>query len=288
MTLTIKDLHPNLASEIEGFDPTAFDQATLDELRAAFDDRAVLVFRDIDLEGGDQSRIVELLYDRTLTADDPNVGYRDVEFGCVSNRLPDGGAPYGRLLFHADMMWSTIPEQIPSLYAVEVEQPPVPTVFLSTTHAWDTLPDDLKARVDGLHARHESGRQGRGDEECADELLQPHWDKLRDTVTLVANPHPRTGKIMLYVCEQQTREIVELPEDESNALLDRLYEHLYQPDQYYSHQWQARDFVIWDNQSTQHGRPFVVANGPARTLRKVHAPRAQLLQVGSIEYDRVG
>jgi taurine dioxygenase len=288
MTVTTKDLHPNLATEISGFDPIAFDQATLDELRRLRDDRSVLVIRGIDLEPGDQSRIVELIYDRSLTVDDPDVGYRDAKFQSVSNRLPDGGAPYGRLLFHSDMMWSTIADQVPSLYAVEVEQPSVPTLFASTTHAWDTLPDDVKARVAGLHARHESGRQGRGDEEYADELLQPHWDKLRDTVTLVANPHPRTGKIMLSVCEQQTREIVELPEAESNALLDRLFAHLYQPDQCYSHQWQAGDFVIWDNQGAQHGRPFVVANGPARTLRKVHAPRPLLLEVGSIGYDRVG
>jgi taurine dioxygenase len=120
----------------------------------------VLVFRDIDLDGGDQSRIVELLYDREARADDPDIGYRDATFQCVSNKLPDGGAPYGRLLFHADMMWSTIPEQIPSLYALEVEQPSVPTLFVSTTHAWDTLPDDLKERVAGLHARHESGQAG--------------------------------------------------------------------------------------------------------------------------------
>jgi taurine dioxygenase len=284
--LTFRELHPSLASEVIGFDPTSFGQETLDQLRAALDERAVLVVRDLDLAAGDQSRIVELLYDRRATVDDPGIGYYDVAFQSVSNRLADGGAPYGRLMFHSDMMWSTIPDQVPSLYAVEAEQPPVPTLFASTTHAWDTLPEELAERVAGLHARHESGRQGRGHEEFADELLQPQWDKLRDTVTLVANPHPRTGRIMLSVCEQQTREILELPEPESDALLDLLFEHLYREDEMYAHQWRERDFVIWDNQAAQHGRPFVVAHGPARTLRKVHAPRRELMQVGSIAYER--
>jgi taurine dioxygenase len=67
-------------------------------------------------------------------------------------------------------------------------------------------------------------------------------------------------------------------------LLDRLHEHLYQPEQMYN----AAGARLRDlgQPGHQHGRPFVVAQGPARTLRKVHAPRAELLQVGSIAYDR--
>lgn len=43
----------------------------------------------------------------------------------VSNKRADGGAPYGRLLFHSDTMWSDDPIEVLSLYAIEVEQPAV-------------------------------------------------------------------------------------------------------------------------------------------------------------------
>jgi len=89
---------------------------------------------------------------------------------------------------------------------------------------------------------------------------------------------------MLYVCELQTREIVELPRAESDALLDALYEHLYQPAHVYEHQWRKHDLVLWDNQGAQHGRPHVRDSGPARTLRKIHAPSRIMRQFGRPTY----
>ena len=97
-----------------------------------------------------QHRIVERLFaSGDVGASEEAANER---FSYVSNTEPDGGSPYGRLLFHSDMMWSDLANQVPSLFAVEAEQPSTPTVFASTTLAWDTLPDDLRARVEGLHA----------------------------------------------------------------------------------------------------------------------------------------
>jgi taurine dioxygenase len=279
--LKVRNLNPALGAEIEGFDLNAeIDEETWRFLGRAFDDRAVLVFRGIDLEPEMQHHIVEQLY----VAGDPNAVKEAAsqKFSYVSNTEPDGGSPYGRLLFHSDMMWSDLAQQVPSLYAVQAEQPATPTTFVSTTHAWDTLPDDVRARVQGLHARHESGPQGRGNSQHEDELIQPQWDRLRDTITPVALEHPRTGQTMLYVCEQQTREIVELPKSESDALLDELFTHLYNPEHMIEHVWHTGDLVVWDNQAAQHGRPYVKGDGPARTLRKIHSPSDLAERIGAI------
>ena len=93
--------------------------------------------------------------------------------------------------------------------------------------------------------------------------------------------HPRTGQTMLYVCEQQTREIVELPERESDELLDALFAHLYDPEHLVEHHWRTGDLVVWDNQAAQHARPYVVGDGPARTLRKIHAPSDLRERIGA-------
>jgi taurine dioxygenase len=271
----IRNLSPTVGAEIIGFDPQAeIDQDMWNRLSRTFDERVMLVFRDIDLSVPRQHEIVEILQaGGDMSAPQ---GIDADRFSYVSNKEENGGAPYGRLMYHSDMMWSDIANQTPSLYAVEAQQPSTPTTFTNIIHAWKALPEDLKERLKGLSARHESGQQGRGNTAYEDQLIQPQWSKLRETVKPIAMPHPRTGEIMLYVCEQQTREIVGLPKKESDALLDQLFEHMYRPEWVISHQWRTGDLVIWDNMAAQHGRPYVEGGGPARTLRKIHAPNKVL------------
>jgi len=281
--LEIRKLSPAIGAEVIGFDPHApIEQHDWKLLCQAFDERVVLAFRDIDLSIARQHEIVEILHTSGDVA--AIAGINTEHFSYVSNKEEDGGAPYGRLLYHSDMMWSDIANQTPSLFAVEAQQPATPTIFTNVVHAWKTLPSELKERVKKLSARHESGQQGRGNTDYEDQLIQPQWGRLRDTVKPIAMPHPRTGETMLYVCEQQTREIVGLPKRESDALLDQLFEHMYQPGLSIAHQWRTGDLVVWDNMAAQHGRPFVEGGGPARTLRKIHAPytaiRAYISQMG--------
>jgi taurine dioxygenase len=267
----IRDITPTVGAEIEGFDPQGqTDQDTWFLLAKTLSDRGVLVFRDVQLDVRTQHNVAEILFANgdvkkaTLDAYD--------RFSYVSNKEPDGGSPYGRLLFHTDMMWSDLADQIPTLYGVEVGQPSTPTIFTSTTYAWKTLPDDLRKRVEGLKVFHQNGPQGRGNHKYEAELIQPIWGQLHDTVTPIAHKHPRTGETMLYVGEQHTRYVVGLPKAESDALLDALYEHLYQPAHLMEHHWRTGDLVIWDNMIAQHARPNVMGDGPPRTLRKIHAP----------------
>jgi taurine dioxygenase len=249
--------------EVVGFDPELeLDDADRAMLRAAFDEHGLLRFREIDLGHDRQRALVTLLHgaaDAHKTADLN-----------VSNREDKADAPYGRLLFHSDSMWSEAPTLISSLYATELEPPVVPTQYASAMCAWDTLPDDLRSRVGALHALHVTGQQPRGDHQ--DELLEPHRDFEWSTTTPIALPHPRTGRTVLYVSEMMTREIVGLPADESDALLEELFAHLYAPANTTEHEWRVGDLVVWDNIVIQHARANVQIDGPARTLRKVSVP----------------
>lgn len=273
--LEIRKLSPTVGAEVRGID---FKRAiTTDEWRQmckAFDVMGVLIFRDVDVDVAAQHRMIETLH---FGGDMSKLdGINHDGFGYVSNKEDSGGAPYGRLLYHVDMHWSEIPFQTPSLYGHEVEPGAAPTTFVNTVHSWATLSDKLKQRVGGLSARHESGRQGRGNSGYEEELIQPDWTAPHETITPIAMTHPRTRQTMLYVCEQQTREIVGLPKAESDALLDALFTHIYRPEQIIEHHWRTRDLVIWDNMSIQHSRHYVEGGGPARTLRKIHAPFNEL------------
>ena len=57
--LKLRPLPPAFGVEVEGFEPSSpLDQEVLAKLRAAFDERSVLVFRNLDIEEDMQRSIV--------------------------------------------------------------------------------------------------------------------------------------------------------------------------------------------------------------------------------------
>jgi alpha-ketoglutarate-dependent taurine dioxygenase len=270
--LEVRDLHPAVGAEISGLEPKIpLDDATLAQLREVFDERSVLVFHDLDIDEDFQRYLVFALIGQEPPAQAPEHQGRSGPM-LVSNKADGGAAPYGRLLFHCDTMWAESPQPIISLYGVQVVDSSAPTQFVSMGAAWDALPDDLRTRVADLRASHgqlEGGYPNRGG---GDDVQDTHFDQSRSTVTPVARLHPRTGRPMLYVSQQCTIEILDLPEDEMEELLAELFEHLYAPERVLEHHWRQGDLVIWDNVAVQHGRGPVDLNGAERTLRKVFGP----------------
>ena len=232
--LEIRDLTPAYGAEVSGLDPsTELDDEDIALLRKTFDERSLLLFRDLDIDAEYQAYLVKLM----IGHDGPTGDGKDVDAADafnVSNREDDGGAPYGKLLFHSDMMWAENPVHVLSLYGLELEPPVAPTVFTSSAQAWKTLPAELRSRVEGKHAVHATGQRERG-KEPGGELLQPIRENQQSTTKPVGNAHPRTGDTLLYVCQMMTDNIVELPADESEELLEELFAHLYDKKITYSH-----------------------------------------------------
>ncbi len=271
----IEEIRPEFGSEVRGLDlHKRLHEDDRHLLREAFDTRGALLFRDLDITSDDQMALAGILVGGDVPPDRTGLDrFAHLYPTNVSNRDENGNAPYGSLLFHSDMMWGENPMELLSLYGIDVEQPSVPTIFCSTADAWARLPDDLRARVEGLSAVHVTGQQQRG--ENTEELLNPIRTDMRSTTKSVGLKHPRTGRTILYVSQMMTSEIVGLPSDESEELLQTLFSYLYDPAHSWQHDWRTGDLVLWDNLAVQHGRPTVSLEGPARTLRKVIAPVPQ-------------
>jgi taurine dioxygenase len=271
--LQIIDFDGPFGAEVRGVTGLdVLDTASEEQLRRAFDERQLLVFRDLDPDPALQARLTEIVI-RIDTSQDED-GIRDVEEQAgswVSNRVPGAAGPFGRLHFHSDAMWSSVAIEGLSLYAVEAEPPAVPTLFASTTHAWDTLPAELREQVDGHEAVHIAGQARRADDEDGDVLVAVPKER-RSVTTPIAHRHPRTGRTMLYISEQVTHDVVGLSPEQSEDLLKPLFAHLYDPTNLVSHEWRTGDLALWDNIALQHGRPNVDLDGPARTLRKCVRP----------------
>jgi taurine dioxygenase len=104
------------------------------------------------------------------------------------------------------------------------------------------------------------------------DVLITTFDNLPTRATPIKYPHPRTGAPILYVSQQMTCAVEGLAPNDSEALLEKLFAHLYRVESIYEHDWRHHDLVAWDNVSVQHARPNVTVEGPVRTLRKVFAP----------------
>jgi alpha-ketoglutarate-dependent taurine dioxygenase len=271
--LETAELTPAFGAEVIGFDPQRpFDDDTRELLQRRFDDRGLLLFRDLELSHAEQVRLCKMLI-RKEELEDGLAGPEIEDNFYISNKRPDSAVPFGRLQFHSDTMWADQPFEVLSLYAIDVEEPVVPTTFVSAAHAWRTLPADLRARVESLDVLQTAGEVRRGD--LADVVVTT-VERPPTTITRIAYRHPRTGQTILYICEQMTKEVVSLSPSASECLLEELFAHLYDRANQWNHSWRNGDLIVWDNIAIQHARQNVRTDGPARTLRKVATPIPRL------------
>jgi alpha-ketoglutarate-dependent taurine dioxygenase len=83
----------------------------------------------------------------------------------------------------------------------------------------------------------------------------------------VVMAHPTTGTPLLFVDEVATGEILGLPEEESDRLLDDIRALLYTDGNITTHHWEVGDLIVWGNIAVQHNRPKLTGRAP-RTLRR--------------------
>jgi len=124
--------------------------------------------------------------------------------------------------------------------------------------------------------------------ELEEDLLQPIREHEQSVTTSVGHTHPRTGRTILYVSQMNTREIVELSHDESEELLEALFNHLYDHAHVFEHEWRKGDLAAWDNLAIQHARSTVQKEGPVRTLRKVISPIPSMVGIETPKFSKVG
>jgi taurine dioxygenase len=178
--------------------------------------------------------------------------------------------------WHTDQSYRRPPPDI-SLFLAVI---PVPkgqgqTLFADGTAAYEALPPNLKARVEGLEDLHASSRGRRTrDAVLAGEApiaLQPHERPQRQPVVRV---HPVTGRKALYLCEYGQMDWVDGPlvgmqpgpRGDGAALLAELMAHMTQPQFVYIHEWTRGDLLVWDNRCLVHAATWFDAEKETRLM----------------------
>jgi taurine dioxygenase len=84
----------------------------------------------------------------------------------------------------------------------------------------------------------------------------------------VVRTHPATGRKALYVNRLMTHHIEGLPEEESERLLQVMFNVIERPEFIYEHRWRVGDVLLWDNRCTLHARRDFNPN-ESRWMRRV-------------------
>jgi taurine dioxygenase len=253
MQLEITPLTDVIAAEIGGVDLTRpLDDETVTAVRQAWLEHLVVVFRGRPLGQDDQERFCHAFgeFERVKSGRSMNEGNPHVMF--VSNVTNEGFKTTledGEMWFHSDQCYYEEPVSATTLYAEEVPSSGGNTRFANCYAAYETLPDDIKARIEG--------RKALNAYDYGDQMLMKDGPRPGDApqfVHPVVRTHPETGRKALYVNRLMTEHIVDMDQDESDELLDTIYRHIEQPRFIYEHVWRPGDLLMWDNRCTLHAR----------------------------------
>jgi alpha-ketoglutarate-dependent 2,4-dichlorophenoxyacetate dioxygenase len=282
--LQLKPLRGEFAAEASGIDlskPLQKEEAQA--IERAMDHYAVLVWRDQPLSEAQQIAFAKNFGPLDLglkkARKNPDRHAND-EIIDISNVSPEGGV-YDRghakiisnlanQLWHSDSSFQKPAAKYSMLSAVVVPEKGGQTEFADLRAAYDALPRELKAEVEGLAAEHYAWhtRLWLGDTvsvEQAKTFPPVEWPLVRT--------HPGSGRKALFVVIHCTR-IPGMTLAEGRVLLADLLEHATQREFIYRHAWRAGDLVMWDNRCTLHrGRRFDLS--ARRELRRVTTEEVQ-------------
>jgi alpha-ketoglutarate-dependent 2,4-dichlorophenoxyacetate dioxygenase len=280
MALTFRKLHSHFAAEVSPVDlRRVHDPETLAAIRGGMDEYAVLVFREQPFTDGEQldfaQRLDGVLHTKLGISALQKNRLGNEALGDISNLDENGEIMksdnrrrmygLGNRLWHTDASFQDPAGRYSMLSAKVVPPVDADTEYADMRAAYDALPDEEKARLEGLRVHHSIAysRQTLGFE-----FSESEQDALKGAIHPLVRTIPRSKRRSLYVASHASR-IIDWPVPEGRLLLRDLIEHATRPEFVYRHQWHVGDLVIWDNRATMHrARAFDDAKH-RRELRRV-------------------
>jgi taurine dioxygenase len=264
VTISIRPLSPVIGAELVGFDPRNFTDRERDALQRAWYDHLVLLIRADPVLSDDEfvafmSRLGQIENARKLS---PLATRQEVMIisNIRENGQPVGALPDGELSFHFDRVHQKKPTRATALHALEIPTEGGDTCFANMYKAYETLPDEIKKKIDGCQALN---TYAYGATSTDKKKLD---DDAQAAVHPVVRTIPETGRKSLFVSRLMTDSIIGLPEEESRHLLKTICDHAERKEFVYQHRWTVGDILMWDNRCSTHAR--MDFDGSQRRLMK--------------------
>jgi len=261
MAITVRPLDAPLGAVVEGLDAaapvSAEDKAALLD---AWRRHLVLVLHGQRVSEPDLLRFSRLFgdldppgpnpYGQPFLKDFPEI---NVISNVVENGRPIGNLGAGEAVWHADMSYIDVPPKAGILHALAIPPSGGDTWFADMYRAYDALPADLKAAIEGKRCVHDASHNSAG-------MLRKGYAPVTDVRETPGARHPlvrtnpATGRRCLFLGRRPNAWVVGLEVAESDRLLDALWAHAGRPEFAMIHKWSLGDLLIWDNLSVLHRR----------------------------------
>jgi taurine dioxygenase len=248
-----------LAADVEGLDlAQPLSAETVVALRQAWMDHLVLRFRGQRLSDEQLAAFSARFGDLDRAPIDVHKpddvrSFISIISNVIENGRPIGGLGDGESKWHTDMSYNDLPPTASLLYALEVPPSGGDTGFSNMYQAYETLPAELRRRIDGLTCKHDAAHNSVGD-------LRYGFENVTDpretpgAVHPLVRLHPETGRKALFLGRRLFAYVPGLSLEDSEALLDALWEHATQPRFSWYQQWRVGDLLMWDNRCVMHRR----------------------------------
>ena len=255
-----------LGAEITGVDLSAdLDADTVSFIREAFLEHLVIFFRGQSLTPQRQLAFAQRLGEPMaypqlkglpgcpLITPVVKLEHETVNFGGV---------------WHSDTTYLERPPMASMLYAVEIPPHGGDTLFANQYLAYETLSEGLRRTLQALTGVNTSRKAAAS--RTREDRLKEAGAELK--VLVAEHPavrtHPETGRPALYVNVGHTERFKGWTEEESQPLLEYLFEHQVRPELTCRFRWEKGSVALWDNRCTQHN-PVNDYHGFRRVMHRV-------------------
>lgn len=263
--ITVAPVGGVIGAEIGGVDLGKLDDETFAEIRQAFADHLVIFFRDQRLEALDFQAFGARFGELSITSYVPPLpGTTHIQHFMREASHQWGDRNFGDN-WHQDQTIRDRPNAISGLYSVDSPSHGGDTMFSSLYAAFETLSPALRDICQQLTLVHcatglygPDGKGGRGVKKAidrpkftlTDEQVREHL--ARETLHPLIVVHPVTGRKLLLISGPYATRFDGMTEDESQPLIQYLYQHAQRPEFVTRWRWQPGQVAVWDNWACMH------------------------------------
>ena len=253
--LAVRSLKDSFGAEILGVDLASASEAQFAGVVDAFHRNGAILLRDQGLSPAQLVAFVarfgepegHTLQDFTLA------GYPNIYI--LSNRVADGkpiGAHNDGVGWHTDYSYKPEPVMCTMLYAVEVPDEGSDTLLADGVAAWNALPPERQAELEGLKLHHSYQHFMATREWGSRELTEAQKRDNPNVVHPLIRTHPADGRKALWPSTGTVVEVIGKPGPDGLRLIDELVEFMTGDAFVYRHKWRVGDLLMWDNRCTLH------------------------------------
>jgi taurine dioxygenase len=272
--LEIRPLSDALGAEISGLDLTQpLDEATKAKIQDAFLKHHLLCFRSQPLTPADFARVagyfgtpqLQLLRKRRH-GETPEVSILESTYKRAEDK-PDDMKLVRLSGWHTDDSYFAVPAKATMLQSIEIPDSGGETKFCNMRKAYQDLPEETRRRLDGLRAVH--GYDTKRAPARAIKRTAEEEAETPDVDHPLVRTHDDTGEKTIYFNSNRTDQVVGMAREESDALLDMVYDHVTQPKYQYHHKWRVGDILLWDNRCLMHAVNMDFPVGQTRLHQRI-------------------